>query len=358
MSLFIRLLLFTLLVAQCAETNPGPNPHQGTGTGKGTPNRPGRGRGTPQYDNSQRTLRSSTSSVGAASCLHSQQRNQNISAGQQQINAWLTSPTQSNQQRLSKPGFSLHGQQGDAGFNELKSIMLNVQSSVTNMETRFNQFEESSNEVKESNRRLEESNTNRNSTISMLTTRVENLEEELETCKQQCERLEAQSRREYLRLYGMEETPRETWEETEGKVREYMRKDLEIDDSRISIEKAHRMSSRETPRPVIIKFPFYKHKDQVLKSYREKRKTIREAGDAAIANGEERDEIETDFRKNIHMCEDYPARVMKARNDLRPFIRKAKSEGKEAYLRYDKLIIEGDAFVYDENNETIVLVDK
>ena len=55
------------------------------------------------------------------------------------------------------------------------------------------------------------------------------------------------------------------------------------------------------------------------------------------------------------MCEDYPARVIKARNDLRQFIRKAKSEGKEAFLRYGKLIIEDDAFVYDENNETIGL---
>ena len=33
------------------------------------------------------------------------------------------------------------------------------------------------------------------------------------------------------------------------------------------------------------------------------------------------------------MCEDFPARVMKARNDLRPFLRKAKTEGQNAYIR-------------------------
>lgn len=116
----------------------------------------------------------------------------------------------------------------------------------------------------------------------------------------------------------MEEKPRETWEETEEKVHEYMPKDLETDDSRISIEKACRMSSRETPRPVIIKFSLYKHKDQVLKSYREKMKAIREAGGAAVANGHVRDEIKTDKCKSNHMYEDYLARVMKTRNDLLP----------------------------------------
>ena len=100
MSLFRILLLFALLAVQCVETNPGPNPHQGTGTGKGTSERSGRGRGTPEYDNGQRTLRSSTSSVGTASSLHSQQSYLNISAGQTQINVWLTSSSQSNQQRL------------------------------------------------------------------------------------------------------------------------------------------------------------------------------------------------------------------------------------------------------------------
>lgn len=167
---------------------------------------------------------------------------------------------------VPQPGLSMQGSYGDLGLNELKSFMLNVQSSVTNMETRFNQFEESLNEVKESNHRLEASNRTMNDTITTLTMGVE----ELKTSQQQCERLEAQHRSDNLHLYGMEEKSEETWEEAEEKVREYMHKDLKIDDSRISIERAHRMPSKETPKPVIAKFSFYKHnhRDQVLKSYK------------------------------------------------------------------------------------------
>lgn len=66
MSLFISVLLFTLLAAQCVEMNPGPGPHQPQATNKGGPDCSdrSRGRGTPQYDRSQRTLRSSRVAQG------------------------------------------------------------------------------------------------------------------------------------------------------------------------------------------------------------------------------------------------------------------------------------------------------
>ena len=49
---------------------------------------------------------------------------------------------------------------------------------------------------------------------------------------------------------------------------------------------------------------------------------------------------------------------MKARNDLRPFLRKAKTEGQNAYIRYDTLMIENTAYIYDEETEDIIAVDK
>ena len=41
-------------------------------------------------------------------------------------------------------------------------------------------------------------------------------------------------------------------------------------------------------------------------------------------------DIDPEFRRDIRICEDFPARVIKARNDLRPFLRKAKWEGQNA----------------------------
>lgn len=96
----------------------------------------------------------------------------------------------------------------------------------------------------------------------------------------------------------------------------------------------------------------------MLKAYRQKRKIISEAANSAAEDGNELEEVETDFRKNIHLCEDFPSRVIKARNGLRPFIRKAKRDGKELYLKYNRLMIDGDAYEYDEITEDIVLTDK
>ena len=93
---------------------------------------------------------------------------------------------------------------GETGLDELKSIMLNVHTSVTNMETRFNQFETSLNQVKASNKRLEGNQLEMNTTVNTLTTKVTNLEAELKLSQRKCEQLAAQSRRENLRLYGME----------------------------------------------------------------------------------------------------------------------------------------------------------
>ena len=64
------------------------------------------------------------------------------------------------------------------------------------------------------------------------------------------------------------------------------------------------------------------------------------------------------FRKDIHVSEDFPSRVMKSRNDLRPFLRDALKSGKKAFIKYDKLVIEKDAFMYDENTENIKLCSK
>ena len=56
--------------------------------------------------------------------------------------------------------------------------------------------------------------------------------------------------------------------------------------------------------------------------------------------------------------EDFPGRVMKARNNLRKFLRDALQNNKKACLKYDKLIIEGEAYEYDSTLEDIVAVGK
>lgn len=49
------------------------------------------------------------------------------------------------------------------------------------------------------------------------------------------------------------------------KVRGYISQELEIDETQIRIERAHRLRSKTTPKPIIVKFSFFKEKDEVLK---------------------------------------------------------------------------------------------
>ena len=226
-------------------------------------------------------------------------------------------------------------------------------------------------EVKESNALLIDSNNRISEDVSNLNKKVTKLESDLKVSEERRERLEAQSRRENLPIYGLPEEKNETWEDTESKVREYIGRDLELNEASISIERAHRIQGSEKPRPVIIKFSFYKDREKVLKTYRQKRKIAndlikeheneRQNANSADANGadDNLDEINFGlFRKDITMCADFPNRVMKARNDLRKFLKSAVAEEKRAYLKYDKLIIDGEVYEYDNVAGDIVQVDR
>ena len=85
------------------------------------------------------------------------------------------------------------------------------------------------------------------------------------------EQLEAQSRRNNLKfptLHGIKEDRGETWEQSEGKVREYLSTKLNIDVRDMKIERAHRLPNRSSPRPLIVKFSYFTDTELVPKNYR------------------------------------------------------------------------------------------
>ena len=49
---------------------------------------------------------------------------------------------------------------------------------------------------------------------------------------------------------------------------------------------------------------------------------------------------------------------MNVRNAYRPFLRDALKDGKSAYFKYDKLVINDETFAYEESSETLVKVNK
>ena len=82
----------------------------------------------------------------------------------------------------------------------------------------------------------------------------------MKASEEKWEPLEAQSRRENLRIYSLPKDRNESWDDKENKVREYMRRYLELNGDDISIERAHRIHGSEKPGPFIVKFIFIKIK--------------------------------------------------------------------------------------------------
>ena len=158
------------------------------------------------------------------------------------------------------------------------------------------------------------------------------LKHKLDDLEMKNDNLEDQSRRNNLIIHGLHEKRGETWAETENKVRSFMSSLDVASAGTISIERAHRLNSKSSNRPTLVKFSFYKDKCAVLDATKEFRKHDR-----------------LDHR----VSEDCTERVRWLRSKLFPFMKAARDKSETAFLSYDKLIIEGDVYVYDVAEQDI-----
>ena len=81
--------------------------------------------------------------------------------------------------------------------------------------------------------------------VSGLALRVGNLEMIIQSNCEHTEKIEAQSRRSNLIIYGIKDERNETWKTIETQFREYIDKDLQLDETRIETERVHRLKSKE-----------------------------------------------------------------------------------------------------------------
>ncbi|KAI4819160.1 hypothetical protein KUCAC02_004431, partial [Chaenocephalus aceratus] len=110
---------------------------------------------------------------------------------------------------------------------------------------------------------------------------------------------------------GIPESPRESWEESEYKVRELLRTELQMDEERIEVERAHQMGNSrgaDKPRQIVVKFLRFKDKTAVM-------------GRRNVLKG-----------TNIFLNEDYPEAVRHERKELIPAMKAERSKGNIAYI--------------------------
>jgi hypothetical protein len=188
------------------------------------------------------------------------------------------------------------------------------------------------------------------SRIDDLETEITALYDENQKLNKKCQQLEDQSRRDNLIFYGIDEgTGKESWSDCEKKVRNVLKDKVGIKDADkdevISIERAHRLSSKKTgtnqpnrPRPVIVKFTRWKIKDDICFKARNV------------------------FKEQVHkdsgygVSEDYSVQVRETRAKLIPFLVQKRQElpDKSVYLKYDKLVADKKQFKWVPETDTIV----
>lgn len=196
-------------------------------------------------------------------------------------------------------------------------------------------------ELKSLNRNFTRMNTKVDSVFSKLNEDHEQLRldhEELNTqysvLEKRCDYLESQSRRNNLVFHGFEENDNETWEDCETKIKTYMSSDLEIDPDNVEIERAHRLGrGTNRPRPIIAKFLNFKDKQRIQNRIKEK-----------LTGNEE------EWENPHRVSEDYTQGVRDQRKALTPYLRNARAADKRAYISFNKLVIDGKSFLYNQTS--------
>ncbi|XP_052225400.1 uncharacterized protein LOC127840939 [Dreissena polymorpha] len=136
--------------------------------------------------------------------------------------------------------------------------------------------------------------------------------------------MQAQSMRNNLIFSGINESSSEKPDDTERLLCSFIVENLQIpqDDAKcINLERVHRIGVRQSgnqpPRPIVAKFSLFKDRESVRKSSWNLKGT------------------------NYYVSEQFPKDVADRRRSLMPAFRKARADGKKAWLSYDKLYIDG-----------------
>ena len=259
--LSVRIALFLLLtMIGGVEPNPGPGRRGSTSTitSRGATTRSG-GRGADTLSRQQDREHVDNDIFANSQSSQSSSFN-NAQSTQSTINAWFPSVTQhpNDYSNTASASSNSNGTAHNipATENVPMSILLDIQTHVRGLDKKFDTLEGSINDLKVENKQLREQNVILSSKVDDLTTSVNELEQSTSSLNEKHEQLESQSRRQNLIFYDINELPKETWEQSEQLVRDYIHDELHLDDSDIKIERAHRLYSKNKPRPLIVKFSF------------------------------------------------------------------------------------------------------
>ena len=208
-------------------------------------------------------------------------------------------------------------------MSSINSQLTGLTTTITNLTLHMNELVKTCDTLRQENELLQKSNKEPVDKSSHLENSVDSLEN--------------QSRRNNLLIDVIEGSVSEPWDECEDHVRTVLRDYLKISQSNnIGIERAHRLkrSGKRNCPTIIVKLTSFKDKQMILKAAK--------------------DNLQRD--SDIYVKEDFSSRVRKHRYELRKFMRNARDQNRYTTLSYDKLIIDGDVFKYNETEDCLSLV--
>ena len=155
------------------------------------------------------------------------------------------------------------------------------------------------------------------------------LQKQNDTLKETLNDMQSKSMINNLIVGGIKELENESTEQTEAEFRKFLANDLEVPPERINeikLERAHGIGQRlvHQHRKILAVFTSVKDKTYI-KSLRAKLE---------------------DTDKFMH--DQYPANVVTYRKKLVPILKRAKDDGKEAFIKYNKLIVNGEVYTDGE----------
>lgn len=135
------------------------------------------------------------------------------------------------------------------------------------------------------------------------------------TVTDKMEYLEGQPRRNNMVIEGIQESPAESWAETEEKVKKVLAEKRQLQWA-IELDRAHRTGKpgSEKPRPIVARLLRYKDRTEILQWTKALKGT------------------------NIYINEDFADTVRRKRRELMADLKAARQRGDIAYLRNDRLI--------------------
>ena len=147
--------------------------------------------------------------------------------------------------------------------------------------------------------------------------RVKGVKVQIEDLGNKLDDLENRSRQNNLCFEGIPESPNETWQESESKIKHLISSHMPEVGTDFVIERAHRVGrprSDSKSSKILAQFLNYKDRETVFKTKKKLHGT------------------------NMFVNEDYSDRVVKKRTELMPALKEARRKNQRAFLRFDKLV--------------------